>query len=235
MLVKPQPETINSPSVEEILERMIDRRELLEPIPDNASELAAAVESIMPTNAVNSIFDPIDAATTSPSPIPQPTVDESSDEETRIFILKHDGFVPKSSSQSNTPRIKLKKTPRLRNVPKCNYLLKRGKRKGEVCGIMCRLGDQFCAKHTVKEKKSPAAGFNFETIAVNKKLRNLRISQKYYLLRSQEPTAIFESSGRILKVRLPKSLMPIPKPGSCLKFVKTEEGKKKYKAVWECV
>lgn len=214
----------------------------------DTSEIFAAVDSILTENKVKSIFDPPDAPSTSystvlsPSPLRfEPPTAESSDEEARHFILKHDPFVPKSTSaSSSTPRIKLKKTPRVKNAPKCTHQFKRGPKKGEICAVFCKIGEEFCAKHkpTEKhkpaEKNTPAPSFDFETIAQKGKFRRLKVSKKYKLLQIKERNVILENSGRILKVRLPGYLKPIPKTGSYLIFQKVGKGEPA-KAMWECV
>lgn len=203
----------------------------------DTSELTAAVDSILPNNTAESTFDPIDASTrkaslSSPLRFETPNpVAESSDEETRIFIQKYDGFVPKSSS---TPRVKLRKTPRVRNAPTCTHLFKKGSKKGETCGAFTKMGELFCTRHRLGDKTPNAINYDFEHIAVKAKFYRLKVSKKYKLIQYKEPTAILEDRGRLLKVRLPKLLRPIPKTGSYLKFEKTGQGRQA-KVMWECV
>ncbi|ORP58166.1 hypothetical protein, partial [Vibrio cholerae] len=64
----------------------------------NTDELATAIDSIAPGR---SIFDPENFDPTSP---PALTQDDSSDEETRLFILKYDPYVPRP--ETSTPRVK---------------------------------------------------------------------------------------------------------------------------------
>lgn len=211
----------------------------------DSSELAAAVDSIMTENTVKSIFDPVEPLPDSPRTRLTPSPlhfesktsglrDESSDEETRLFILKHDGFVPKTSASNSTPRVQLRKTPRLKNAPTCTHLFKKGLKKGETCGNFCKLGEKFCTRHKVAQKKPPEQTFNFETMAVKSKYERLKVSKKYKLLQYVERTVILENGGKILKVRLPKCLTPIPKTGSYLKFEKMGQGLHS-KPTWECV
>lgn len=206
----------------------------------DSSETSAAVDSILAVTNMKSIFDPPDAppASTSvvlsPSPLRfGPTREESSDEEARLFILKHDPYVPKTTSSSSTPKIALRKTPRLKNAPKCTHQFKRGPKKGEMCEVFCRIGEMFCGKHKPTEKKQPAS-FDFETVAQEGKFRRLKVSKKYKLLQIKERRVILENNGRILKVRLPGYLKPIPKTGSHLIFQRACKGEPA-KAMWECV
>lgn len=202
----------------------------------DSSELAAAVDSILTNNTVKSIFDPVEPSPLHLAESKTPDLrDESSDEETRRFILKHDGFVPKTSASNGTPRVQLRKTPRLKNAPTCTHLFKKGLKKGETCGNFCKLGDTFCTRHKVAQNKPPPLHtFNFETMAVKSKFERLKVSKKYKLLQYVERTVILENGGKILKVRLPKCLNPIPKTGSYLKFVKMGQGSRS-KPTWECV
>jgi hypothetical protein len=207
----------------------------------DSSETSAAVDSILTEKKVKSIFDPPDERSTSdstvlpPSPLRfGPQTAESSDEEARNFILKYDPFLPKTTTSSIMPRIKLRKTPRLKNAPTCTHQFKRGPKKGEICAIFCKIGEEFCAKHKPAEKKPPPSSFDFETIAQKGKFWRLKVSKKYKLLQIKERKVILENSGTILKVRLPGYLKPIPKTGSYLIFQKTgEDGPAK--AMWECV
>lgn len=211
----------------------------------DTNELATAVYSITPGK---SIFDPVDLPPITPhqtdiapsSPCFEPsTKDESSDEDTRHFILKNDGFVPKS--ESSTPRVKLRKTPRLKNAPTCDHSFKKGPKKGQTCGNYCRIGEAVCARHkkTIKqvhqvtEKLSPGCNFDLTPLAVKTNFKRLKTSKKYKLLKHMEPNVILECKGHIIKVRLPMTLMPIPKTGSYLKFEKASNGSRPM-AVWEC-
>jgi hypothetical protein len=203
-------------------------------------ETSAAVDSIL--EKAMSIFDPLDAPSTSSSqPLPTPSPlqfgpssGESSDEETRAFLLKYDPFVPTKPSSSATPSIKLRKTPRIKNAPKCTYKYKRGQKKGELCDVFCKLGEPFCGKHKPAEKKQP--DFDLETFALKVKLRRLKVSKKYKLIHFKEQNIFLEDSKRILKVRLPEYLKPIPKTGSYLIFKLTGKDKLAKKTwAWECI
>ena len=187
--------------------------------------------------AITSLFDPPTEAPASPhliaplsplrfGPTPEP---ESSDEETRAFILKNDGFVPKPSK---TPRVALRKTPRLKNAPTCVHTFKRGHRKGEVCGALCKIGDELCSRHKTVEK--PSASIDYESIAVKQSFKRLKVSKKYKLLKALDGySVIFECEGRILRVRLPKELLlSIPKTGCNLKFERGTSGSRP-KGMWE--
>lgn len=92
----------------------------------------------------------------------------------------------------------------------------------------------FCAKHKPAQKTSPANSFDFETIALEGKFHRLKVSKKYKLLQIKEHRVILENCGRILKVRLPGYLKPIPKTGSYLLFKKTGKGGAAI-AMWECI
>lgn len=191
------------------------------------SEIAAAVRSI---------FDPLDATPTPPRQIctPSPLMfesskgDESSDDEVRKLILKHDGFI---QSKKGTPRVTFRKGPRVKNAPTCSYKLKKGPKKGESCGNYCRIGENICPRHKTANK---LPSFDFSTIAVKYNFNRLKVSKSYKLLQSFDMSAIFVGSSKIIKVRLPKHLLPIPNIGSFLKFVK-QSGGARPKAMWECV
>ena len=216
------------PTLDSILKELLDVPEVMSPFeestPEESTELTAAVDSIT------------DAPSTSKPSTVRSAPEESSDEETRVFILKNDGFKPKPSSVSGTPRVRLRKTPRLRNAPQCSHRFKKGTRKGEICGALCRLGDDLCAKHQRKDKDvkpPPSQTSDFEAMATKVKFRRLKVSKQYQLLKSNGPTAILSDCGRVLKVRLPNCLMPIPKTGSLLKFETTGQGNKR--PMWGCV
>ncbi|ORP58284.1 hypothetical protein B7954_10990, partial [Vibrio cholerae] len=89
---------------------------------------------------------------------------------------------------------KLRKTPRLRNAPTCKYLLKRGPKKGEVCGSYCKIGEVACSKHKtakkVSDEKLPVDSFDWETVALKTNFKRLKVSRKYKLLKHIEPNVI---------------------------------------------
>jgi len=205
------------------------------------NETTAAVDSILAMSGAISIFDPLDTTSTSTShPLPSPsplhfgaTSGESSDEETREFILKHDPFVPVKASSSGTPRVNLRKTPRIRNAPKCTYKFKKGKRKGDICEAFCKLGEGFCGKHKSTEGKKPS-DMDLEPFALEVRFRRLKISRKYELIQKDKRSVLLRDGKRILKVRLPNYLKPIPKTGSYLILQRTGKGELS-KGIWKCV
>lgn len=195
----------------------------------------------MPEDSGKTIPQQTGAASTSPrlsSPLLplQPirdVQDESSDEEVRRFILKYDGFNRNTAASSSTPRVKFKKTPRIINAPKCKHIYKKGSKRGEVCGVYCKLGDDYCGRHKSDKQRPPKSTFGLENIAVKVKFNRLKVSKRYRLVQNLQSNVILENNGRILKVRLPIKLKPVPKIGSFLKFQKIGQGMRP-RVKWEC-
>lgn len=140
---------------------------------------------------------------------------DSSDEENRQWIRKHDGF----NSGRNYPR--------LRNV--CSYIFQKGKRRGERCLKRTVTSDGVCAMHKPKPRG------DHKKVSHARKIKFMRLKKhlSYLLLRivgCDQPIVELWNEEKI-QVRLPRSLKPVPAPLThCLMF-SSNEGK--FTAYWK--
>ena len=126
----------------------------------------------------------------------------SSDEENRAFIRKYDMFNP----QKVTEKVDSFKVLKLKNVPYCTYKLKRGLRKGHLCNDHSELADGLCRTHR-----------RLSIIRIAKKVHfnRLKKTKIYHLVKCldrEEPIVILKDGDNFIRVRLPRSLKPIPRP-----------------------
>lgn len=122
----------------------------------------------------------------------------SSDEENREYIRQHDLFLSK--------KVKAYKPLKLKNVSYCTYFLRRGSRVGQRCNKFSKLADGLCSVH-----RRNTAFCNVKKVNFNR----LKKSKRYNLIRcidKDEPIVILGVDNTLMRVRLPRSLKPIPIP-----------------------